>query len=124
VVVVEGGVNDCGGYPDLTVPIAAMQLFLANLRAGLPTAKIYVTSAQQIYPAFETAHRAATRAIGGTYVSWVSWFTGTGDSTHLHGDGNKDVYMQSQPHMTTVGYTYAGTCFAFAISPPATGLDY
>ena len=119
VVVVEGGANDGPSTPTL---LAAIHDYLAALRAGLPSATIYVTAAWQRYGDVQAYMALEAKAIGAAYVSSDGWLTGTGDTTHLIGDGNRDVYAQSWPHLSTPGYVYAGMMFAFAISPPSTGL--
>ena len=137
VFVVIGGCND--GAPDSEATIrAAEDTFFVALRAGLPNVKLYVAGVWNLTQIRFDNLRAATLAVGGQFIDWgdcadvgydfqrsggIRWMTGTGDETHLNGDGNRDVYMQSLPHPTIpAGRNYVGTRFAFAIRPPSTGL--
>lgn len=71
--------------------------------------------------------RNATVTRGMTYIDTLTepWTTGNGNVAVPNGSGNTDVYLAADGvHPSTAGYAYIGTRLAFAIKPPATGLDY
>jgi hypothetical protein len=73
------------------------------------------------------AIRAACAATGARFVDGTGWITGTGHVGGATGDGNADVYVQSDlahPALPpAVGYRYIGTRIGWALSPPSTGLQ-
>lgn len=129
VVVIEGGTNDNDVGFD-----AAVRAFFGALRAGLPLAVIYGAAIHLLdtYSAFgavtpvrKAAFTAAVQSVGGILIDFKPWFTGTGKTTAPAGDGNRDVYVRDDGlHPSIAGAAYLGTRLAFAIRPPATGLDY
>lgn len=124
VVVVEGGVND---FPDLSpatlsAVMVAATTFLSSVRAALPNVKLYVTASESRNDAFVAAMTTLVDSLGGVFVDWKGWLTGTGNITYPAGDGNQDAYIFEYPHPSVAGYRYVGTRFAFAIRPPSTGL--
>ena len=124
VVVVEGGGND--NAAGQTAFAAAVSAFYSALRAGLPDATLYIVGTHRSEWWTPIILAAAAETYGGRFISWDSWLTGTGYVGHEVGDGNRDTYIGPDGiHETNpVGATYLGTCLAFTICPPATGLDY
>lgn len=135
VVVVQGSVNDSDSS-GAAIQAAATALY-ATIRAGLPNALIYVvglwlwaTDSTAAYIAGTAAMAAACATAGIKYIDpyTLGWVTGTGHagpSPALAGNGNADVYVyDTVPHPTQAGHDYLGTRLAFAIKPPATGIDF
>ncbi len=76
---------------------------------------------------WNAAMNAAATIVGGIFIDPLTWgwMTGSGRSGTPVGDGNGDVYRGSDgTHPSQAGHDYLGTRVAFAIRPPATGLDY
>ena len=70
---------------------------------------------------------AVAASVGGIFIDPLAlgWMTGSGRSGAPAKDGNSDVYRGSDgTHPTQAGHDYLGTRLAFAIHPPATGLDF
>lgn len=140
VAIIEGGGNDwSANATPLATFITLLASFYASLRSSLPTATLYVTGAHRIGQTYFDALVSATATAGGVYVDWgdvaevprttipanTRWLTGTGNASAPAGDGNRDVYLGSDSvHPNAAGCAYLGTRLAFAINPPATGLDY
>jgi lysophospholipase L1-like esterase len=120
VVVVAGGINDAA--PGLQ---AAATSVLSGLRAGLPDAPIYVVgpwcppgSTYSAQSAKYTAMQGAVAAVSNCiFIDPHTWFTGTGNTSNIIGDGNSDVYIQSDnTHPNTVGRSYLAGRMADAIA--------
>jgi len=133
VAVVQGSPNDV--YWTNAALAVEFALFFAELRAGLPDAKIYAIapwpkgaaglgeSKTVMGQYLQTAVQKFT--IAGEYLDWTAWLTGTGYEGALAGDGNSDAYIGTDGvHPNAAGAAYLGTRLAFVISPPATGLDF
>ncbi len=142
VVVVEGGLNDYGQDKALDATVSAAEVLFVRLHTALPSAAIYFfgmylphtpsavingsvnTFGSEV--AFSQGLRAAAANAGLFVIDPGSWITGTGNVTAPAGNGNADAYIRGtgDPHPTQAGAAYVGTRLAFAIRPPATGLDY
>jgi lysophospholipase L1-like esterase len=124
---IEGGANDAN--ETFAADVAS---FLAAVRAGLPDATLYVVVTHRCSQfKADILHAAEAACLDWDDVAEIPrtgvtrWLTGTGDVGTPAGDGNRDVYLGSDGiHPTTAGYAYLGTRLAFAIRPPATGLDF
>jgi hypothetical protein len=131
IIVVSGGINDSAGY-DHGLVAAEVAALYARLAAATPRA-IVVTpfNSSQVLTggpsrvAWLGAVVKAQAAIYGLQCVDVqspgSWVWGDGTVVAPLGTGNSDVYVYDT-HPTPAGHAYLGTRFAFAISPPATGL--
>jgi hypothetical protein len=68
---------------------------------------------------------AFAKAVGASYFDMCPLLTGTGYVGHENGTGNRDIYIgpdnvhQSDP----AGCQYLGAAWAWALSPPSTGLQ-
>lgn len=127
-VVVAGGYNDIGVYTAEQTGAEAALYFQA-LRAGCPTAKIWVvgpwslfgpTGATQL--SFGAQIRTAVEAVNGTYLDMYTdpWITGTGSvaSPPSPLNGNAGIYVTSgsDPHPSPAGHLFYGYEFASAIA--------
>jgi hypothetical protein len=127
-VVVAGGYNDIGVYTAEQTGAEAALYFQA-LRAGCPTAKIWVvgpwslfgpTGATQL--AFGAQIRTAVEAVSGTYLDMYTdpWITGTGSVAAPPSplNGNAGIYVTSggDPHPSPAGHQFYGYEFAAAIA--------
>jgi lysophospholipase L1-like esterase len=132
VIVCEGGINDAV-YAPADIGTAAGVLF-DYLRANHPSAQLYVVSPWSVRTPFLVATqaigvaiKAAAEARGLPYIDMLTkpWLTGSGYIGVEAGDGNNDVYTSADgTHPSPAGSSYIGMRLAFAISPPATGLEY
>ena len=139
VVLITGGINDAATGAQAGVQAGCTSL-IASLQSGLPLALIIVVApfapiANGWYALEVTREAVVTAAMtagvelidpmGTGWPSAKSWITGTGNVGTPLGDGNADVYtLSDNAHPTLAGRAYIGTRLAFAIKPPATGLDY
>lgn len=119
VVIVAGGIND-----PLTGLQSGATTVLQGLRNGLPNAPIFVIgpwcppgSPYSAQTDKYAAIRAAAASVPGcTFIDPHTWFTGTGNTSNLKGDGNSDIYIQSDnTHPNPAGDNYLSARVASAI---------
>jgi lysophospholipase L1-like esterase len=119
VVVLAGGIND----PITGFQTGATQV-LSQLRAGLPGAPIFVISPwcppgspYSSQTDKYTALKAATAdTAGAVFIDTHTWITGTGNTGNLTGDGNADIYINTDnTHPNPAGFLYLAGRIASAI---------
>lgn len=116
-VIVAGGHNDTGATAgSLTTEAAAL---FAQLRAGLPSARIVVVSPfaeGNTVTNYRTVRDAVLSGAAGYYDLAIDtlaptdlWIAGTGNAGAPAGNGNADIFVGSDgAHYTKAGYRYVG----------------
>lgn len=127
VVLVAGSIND--QYQPIADVVAEAKLCWAAL-ASVPKLYVALFSSSDAGN-YGSAHLAtlgdaltvAASAVGVRFIDGVGWINGTGTAASPTGNGNGDAYADTDSHPNAAGAAYLGTRLAFAIAPPATGLD-
>jgi len=126
-VFVEGGYNDTGSSSSAITAEAA--LLFAQIRTALPSCKLVVLSplaSSNTIASLQTVRDAVFAGAVGyadLTIDMISstnpWIFGTGKSGATTGNGNADIYVNTDGvHYTRLGYQYAGHRVAQAV------LDY
>lgn len=119
-VIVQGSIND----PTVASINGAAPGVLSALKAGLPNAAIVATgllsfrptTAQWADPGKNAAIKTAADALAIPYIDTASWVTGSGNIGSPTGDGNADIYVNTDTaHPSVAGHQYLAARLAGAI---------